>query len=98
MEFGGRLRMERIHELANDSRPARSPIVGIPLLLADGTRTCIKVRRDLLQAACAKAMEAKWDSVANRLVLNGRKSCWKLIPYSNDWAPNDYRHTLTAWA
>lgn len=35
MEFEGRLRLSRIREIANDSRPARSPI-----LLADGTRMC----------------------------------------------------------
>lgn len=100
MEFEGRLRMSRIREIANDSRSARSPIVGIPIVLADGTRMCIKVRRDLLQAACAKAMEAKWDSVANRLVLNGGKSHWKLISMKDAYVGDSAgtRGTLTAWA
>ena len=99
MTFEGRLMIARMRELANDPRPARSPIIGIPISLADGTRVCIKVRRDLLQAACELAESAHWDATANRLVLNGgKRSCYKLIPMNETYASNGIRIPLAAWA
>jgi hypothetical protein len=99
MTFDGRLRLARLRELAEDSRPARAPIIGIPIVLVDGTRFCIKVRRDLLESAVALAESAYWDAEANRLVLNGgKRSCWKLISMQESHASNGILGSLSSWA
>lgn len=85
----------RLKEIVNDSRPARAPIVGIPVALESGQLTCIRVRRDLLKSALTHAEVAYWDEKSNRLVLNGgKRSCWKLISMDR----YETHAALDAWA
>jgi hypothetical protein len=59
---------------------ARTPIVGIPIILDSGELFCIRVRRDLLEAGAVHAKQVYWDAESERLVLNGdRRSCYRLV-------------------
>lgn len=85
----------RLKELVNDRRPARSPIVGIPVMLDSGKLFCVRVRRDLLQSALVHAELAYWDEKSNRLVVNGgKRSCWKLISMERF----ETQGALSSWA
>lgn len=85
----------RLREIVFDRRPARSPIVGIPVVLESGDLTCVRVRRDLLASALTFAEVAYWDEKSNRLIVNGgKRSCWKLISLTRSEAAQ----RLDSWA
>ena len=76
----GLIRDSRIREIADDTRPARAPYVGIPVVLESGARFCIVVPRKLLEAGIVHAESVRWDADAQRLVLNGgKRSCYQLM-------------------
>ena len=65
---------------AEDTRAARAPYVGIPVITSEGERKCVIVSRPILKAAVLFAVSARWDEDKQRLILNGdKRSCYSLI-------------------
>jgi hypothetical protein len=80
MTFEGCIHLDRVRELAEDSRPTRAPYVGIPIISDEGERKCIIIPRKILQAAVMFAESVRWDEAQQRLIVNGNKrSCYSLI-------------------
>lgn len=93
--YQGLLSLKRMQSIAQDKRPVRSPIVGIPIILDDGSRSCIAVPRRLFEAGMVHAEGVRWDHNNQRLVLNGgKRSCYRLITQGQ----YDVRLLLWQWA
>jgi hypothetical protein len=75
-----KIHLANLRAKAEDTRPARSPYIGIPITTSEGERKCVIVPRKILQAAVVFAESVRWDEGKQRLILNGdKRSCYSLI-------------------
>ena len=76
-----KIHLANLRVKAEDTRPARAPYIGIPIITSEGERKmCVIVPRKILQAAIVFAVSARWDEDKQRLVLNGdKRSCYSLV-------------------